>query len=120
LLGLSELPFDEAIEIPAGIDVRQRLRASAVELSDDPQVLGMLINAHQDAVVVLRFCRLRDRGGCDEVGCGMSVGLHNRLSIVEGFGLGTTEVTTPVRPKSRRKSKKRFYDGRVEMGSRKG
>jgi hypothetical protein len=56
LLGLGELLFDERCERGAGIDPLQWLRARTTELADDPQVLGVLINA-QEEVVARRFAR---------------------------------------------------------------
>ena len=77
LLGLGELFFDEHFEVGAGIDPLRRLRACAIELADDPQMLGVLIDAQEDAVV-RRFCRLRCARGCGDFNqiLVMSVGLH--------------------------------------------
>ena len=76
-IGQGELLFDERCERGARIDPLRWLRARAVELADDPQVLGMLIDAEEQPVARW-FYRLRGVGGCGEVSLllGMRVGLH--------------------------------------------
>jgi hypothetical protein len=51
------------------------LGARAVELADDPQIGGVLIDAQEDPLAS-RFCPLRGRWSCGEVVLVMSVGLH--------------------------------------------
>ena len=77
--GQGELLFDEAFEGIAGIDALGRLGAGAVELPDDAQIGGMLINAQQDALAE-RVCGLRHGRGWGDV-IGVSVGIHTCFDV---------------------------------------
>ena len=63
----------------AGKDALGRLGAGAIELPDDAQVGGVLINAQQNAVAE-RVCRLRNRRGWSDV-IRVSVGLHSLVMV---------------------------------------
>jgi hypothetical protein len=74
LFGLGQLLFDKPFQVESGIDPLGRLGAGAIELPDNAQVGGVLVNAQEDPLVE-RVCRLRNAGECGEV-LVMSVGLH--------------------------------------------
>ena len=63
---LRELLFDETFQVGARINALGWLRARTVELADDPQIRGVLIDAQEDAITE-RFCPLRVGLGCGEV-----------------------------------------------------
>lgn len=69
--------MDELLEVAPGVKALWRLGAGPIELADDPQVGGVLIDAQENAVVY-RLCHLRHAWGCGEVNLilVMSVGLH--------------------------------------------
>jgi hypothetical protein len=74
LFGLGQLLFDKTLQRQSWKDPLRRLDAGAVELTDDTQIGGVLVNAQEDPVVERRY-RLRLNWDCGEV-LVMSVGLH--------------------------------------------
>jgi hypothetical protein len=77
--GQGELLFDEPFQRWTGKDALGRLGAGAVELPDDAQIGGVLINAQQDPVAG-RICRLRNRRDWSDV-IRVSVGSHSRVMV---------------------------------------
>mgnify|MGYP000872885567 CR=1 FL=1 len=80
--GMGGMSSDETANTAGGINPLERLGADTIQLPDDARPSDQ---CQGDAVILerrrflRRFCRLRGRGGCGEVACGMSVGVFLTL-----------------------------------------